>query len=104
MLIGVRLDGCIPCFGRLPYIMVEIYCWLLFVLVCLIVLLPIFIFHINLRDDHEGAGNLSYLTSLSCLLSGLIPVVGGTILSLKWLYIILVVFVSTQLLLRLYIL
>lgn len=94
MLIGVRLDGCIPCFGRLPYIMVEIYCWLLFVLVCLIVLLPIFIFHINLRDDHEGAGNLSYLTSLSCLLSGLIPVVGGTILSLKWLYIILVVFLS----------
>lgn len=81
--------------------MIEVYCWILFIICCLIVLAPIVAFLGDYSTDREHAGKESYLTSLSCLLSGLIPITGSSIISAKGLAYTLMIFLSTVILLNL---
>ena len=62
--------------------MVEsIYIWVLFVIVCIIVLIPTIIFCSVFFDDNDDeAGNFSYLIALSALLMGLFPLVGSLVM------------------------
>lgn len=65
--------------------MVEsIYIWVLFVIVCIIVLIPTIIFlGVFFNDNDDGAGNLSYLITLSALLMGLFPLVGSLVMEVE---------------------
>lgn len=58
----------------------HIYYWILFVIVCLAVLALNFIFWINVSESKRTGGASGYLTSLSCLISGLIPILGFNVL------------------------
>ncbi len=61
----------------------TIYFWILFVVVCIIAILPAFIFFITFFNDGEDdAGSASYLMALSALLFGLVPMVGCNVVSL----------------------
>lgn len=77
---------------NIDQIMISIYIWILFVIVCLLVLTPFIIGIINLSDNSKE-GSISYLYSLSILLSGFIPIVGINIINSDYLmkgwYIIL---------------
>jgi len=59
--------------------MMNVYIWILFVIICLLILMPFIIAIINLSDNSKE-GNTSYLFTLSILLSGLIPIVGINII------------------------
>lgn len=59
--------------------MMSVYIWILFVIICLLILMPFIIAIINLSDNSKE-GNTSYLFTLSILLSGLIPIVGINII------------------------
>lgn len=62
--------------------MVEsIYLWVLFVIVCIIILIPTIIFcGVFFSDNDDEAGNFSYLIALSALLMGLFPLVGSLVM------------------------
>lgn len=81
--------------------MIEVYYWILFIIICLIVLVPIIVFLIDYSTYHEHAGKESYLISLSSLLSGLIPIVGSSIITTKGLTYALMIFLSIVILLNL---
>lgn len=81
--------------------MIEVYYWILFIFICLVVLTPIIVFLGDYSTDREHAGKESYLISLSSLLSGLIPIVGSSIISTKGLTNTLMIFLSIVILLNL---
>lgn len=58
----------------------HIYYWILFVLVCIAVLALNLTFWINVGENKRTGGTSGYLASISCLISGLIPIVGFNIL------------------------
>lgn len=59
----------------------SIYIWVLFVIVCLIALIPTIIFcGVFFNDNDDEAGNFSYLITLSALLMGLFPLVGSLVM------------------------
>ena len=59
----------------------TIYLWLLFILSCIITIVPLIAFWVQWSEDGEEAGGASYVPILSCLLSGLILLTGQYILS-----------------------
>lgn len=62
----------------------SIYIWILFVVNCIITLIPLFIFIIAFfNDDDDEAGNFSYLVPLSALLMGLFPIAGSLIFNVE---------------------
>ena len=81
--------------------MIEFYNWLLFIIVCLIVLFPILGLFVQLSDEGEKAGKASYLTSLSVLLSGLVPIVGNMVLPIETLLLSLQIYIGLNLVLNL---
>lgn len=54
----------------------EIYYWILFVIVILVVTIPTLIVLAQISDEKDEAGPTSYLTLVTCVLSGLVPIVG----------------------------
>lgn len=58
----------------------HVYYWILFVIVCLAVLALNFIFWISVSESKRTGGVSGYLSSISCLISGLIPIIGFNIL------------------------
>lgn len=85
--------------------MMNVYIWILFVIICLLILVPFIIAIINLSDNSKEGGT-SYLFTLSILLSGFIPIVGINIIDCdslidSW-HIILGVLFLTHVLISLY--
>lgn len=58
-----------------------IYYWLLFFSVLLFTAIPTLIFLAQVSDEQGEAGSSSYLPILTCILSGLIPIVGVQVVS-----------------------
>lgn len=65
--------------------MVEsIYIWVMFVLICIIALIPTIIFcGVFFNENDDEAGNFSYLITLSALLMGLFPLVGSIVMEVE---------------------
>lgn len=62
----------------------SIYIWILFVVICIITLIPPFIFIVAFfNDDDDDAGVFSYLVPLSTLLMGFIPIVGSLVVNVE---------------------
>ena len=59
----------------------QIYYWFLFVVVIFIVFIPTLIVIAQVSDEKDEAGSSSYLALITCVLSGLIPVVGNQVAS-----------------------
>lgn len=57
----------------------HIYYWILFVIVCIAVLALNITFWINVGENNRKGGSSGYLASISCVVSGLIPIVGFNI-------------------------
>lgn len=66
----------------------TIYLWFLFILSCIITIIPLIAFWVQWSEDGEEAGGASYVPVLSCLLSGLIVLTGQYILSAETAYIV----------------
>jgi signal transduction histidine kinase len=64
--------------------MENIYIWILFVVICIITIIPAFIFFVAFfNDDDDEAGNFSYLIPFSALLMGLFPLVGSLVINVE---------------------
>lgn len=64
--------------------MENIYIWILFVVICIITIIPAFIFFVAFfNDDDDEAGNISYLIPFSALLMGLFPLVGSLVINVE---------------------
>lgn len=74
------------------------YYWTLFVIVLLIVAIPNLIFIAQVSDEKDEAGTSSYLPILTCVLSGLIPIVGLQVVGIKTISIIWCLFLLINLL------
>lgn len=59
----------------------QIYYWFLFVIVIIIVSIPTLIVIAQVSDEKDEAGSSSYLTLITCVLSGLIPIVGNQVVT-----------------------
>ena len=59
----------------------TIYFWFLFILSCIITIIPLVVFYVQWSEDGEKAGGASYVPILCCLLSGLILLTGQYILN-----------------------
>lgn len=59
----------------------QIYYWFLFIVVIFIVAVPTLIVLAQVSDEREDAGTSSYLALITCILSGLIPIVGNQVIS-----------------------
>ena len=57
-----------------------LYTWILFIVAFIAVLFPVLAFLIPLVDEKQNAGNMSYWLVCSVLLSGLIPIIGQSII------------------------
>lgn len=64
------------------------YLWCLFIFVIVLVLMPALIYLVQLNEDGVGAGKASYLTFLTCSLSGLILIVGAMVVSVPTLNVL----------------
>lgn len=58
----------------------HVYYWILFVVVCVAILALNFIFWINVFENKRTGGASGYFSSISCLISGLIPIIGFNIM------------------------
>lgn len=65
-----------------------VYTWILFVVAFIAVLFPVCAFLIPLIDEKQRAGKLSYWLVCSVLLSGLIPIIGQSVINYDILVII----------------
>ena len=62
----------------------SIYIWILFVVICIITLIPPFIFIVAFfNDDDDDAGGFSYLMPLSALMMGFFPIVGSLVINVE---------------------
>lgn len=62
----------------------SIYIWVLFVVICIITLIPPFIFIVAFfNDDDDDAGSFSYLVPLSALMMGFFPIVGSLVINVE---------------------
>ena len=62
----------------------DIYIWILFVTICIITLIPPFIFIVAFfNDDDDEAGGFSYLMPLTALMMGFFPIVGSLVINVK---------------------
>lgn len=62
----------------------SIYIWILFVVICIITLIPQFIFIVAFfNDDDDEAGGISYLIPLSALMMGFFPIVGSLVINVE---------------------
>lgn len=65
-----------------------IYYWFLFVVVCIFIFVPLFVYLGILSDDGYRAGKSSYLPMLTVVFSGLVPIVGSLVLAQETLSVI----------------
>lgn len=70
----------------------TIYLWLLFILSCIITIIPLIAFWVQWSEDGEDARGASYVPIFSCLLSGLILLTGQYVLSTSTARVIWMVF------------
>lgn len=68
--------------------MMTIYLWFLFILSCIITIVPLIAFWVQWSEDGEDAGGASYVPIFSCLLSGLIVLTGQYIISAETAHIV----------------
>ncbi len=62
----------------------SIYIWILFVTICIITLIPPFIFIVAFfNDDADEAGGFSYLMPLTALMMGFFPIVGSLVINVE---------------------
>lgn len=62
----------------------SIYIWILFVVICIITLIPPFIFIVAFfNEDDDDAGSFSYLIPLSALMMGFFPIVGSLVINVE---------------------
>ena len=62
----------------------DIYIWILFVTICIITLIPPFIFIVAFfNDDDDEAGGFSYLMPLTALMMGFFPIVGSLVINVE---------------------
>lgn len=62
----------------------SIYIWILFVTICIITLIPPFIFIVAFfNDDDDEAGGFSYLMPLTALMMGFFPIVGSLVINVE---------------------
>lgn len=62
----------------------SIYIWILFVTICIITLIPPFIFIVAFfNDDDNEAGGFSYLMPLTALMMGFFPIVGSLVINVE---------------------
>lgn len=59
----------------------TIYFWFLFILSCIITIIPLIAFYVQWSDDGDEAGGASYIPILSCFFSGLILLTGQYVLN-----------------------
>lgn len=62
----------------------SIYIWILFVTICIVTLIPPFIFIVAFfNDDADEAGGFSYLMPLTALMMGFFPIVGSLVINVE---------------------
>ena len=62
----------------------SIYIWILFGTICIITLIPPFVFIVTFfNDDDDEAGGFSYLMPLTALMMGFFPIVGSLVINVE---------------------
>lgn len=61
----------------------SIYIWILFGTICIITLIPPFVFIVTFFNDDDEAGGFSYLMPLTALMMGFFPIVGSLVINVE---------------------
>ena len=67
--------------------MIQIYNWILFITICIVIIIPTGMFFAVISDVKED-GYGGYFLPLSCLLTGVLPYVGAKVIPLNVLHYI----------------